>query len=68
MSTILHINILTESSTPNSRALNNPIIQNKRLLLDMGIKVLFFWNEPYNNRLFDCDVMCINSKVFRDFF
>ena len=50
----LNINILTERRTANSKAFNYPISKNKRLLLD----------TPYHKRIYDCDLLWINSKVF----
>ncbi len=59
------INVLTNNSCPNSRAFNFPLLASKCYFKDEGITLKFFWkiSEPCLN----CDVLLINSNVFRTF-
>lgn len=57
------INLLTTDNTPNSFALNFPLCLHQKKLRALGTDVRLFFN--IEEALFDCDVLCVNSKYFR---
>lgn len=59
------INILTTDTTPNSFAFNYPLKVNKRRLNNLGLNVELFYR--IKSRIFDCDVLCINSGYYRSY-
>lgn len=61
----MKINILTNNSCPNSRAFNCPLILSKRLFADKNISLSWFYK--INEKLYESDVLFINSNVFREY-
>ncbi len=65
MGSAITLHVLTEKRSDNSKAFNAPLLQNRRWLQDSGLAVRFFYDEPYNSRLCECDVLWVNSKCLR---
>ena len=61
----MKINILTNNSCPNSRAFNCPLILSKGIFADKNITLSWFYK--INEKLYDSDVLFINSNVFREY-
>lgn len=59
----MEINILTNNSCPNSKAFNCPLLASKPFFTEKGYELSFHWK--ISDRAFDCDVLFINSNVFR---
>jgi len=66
MSNFKKINVLTTNDSPNSFALNFPLVVNKKSLLDIGVQLDFFYSLKDN--LSECDVLFINSKFFKGWY
>ena len=59
----MKINILTNNSCPNSRAFNDPLLASKPYFTEKGYSLEFRWK--ISDKVFNCDVLFINSNVFR---
>ncbi|OGV35317.1 MAG: hypothetical protein A2020_06245 [Lentisphaerae bacterium GWF2_45_14] len=62
-SSIVKINVLTNNDCPNSRAFNCPLLSAKRHFSERKRKLHFIFGPP--EKALECDVLFINSKVFR---
>lgn len=61
----MNISILTNNSCPNSKAFNCPLLASKPYFEQKGYKLSFHWKISEN--VLNCDVLFINSNVFRPF-
>ena len=61
----MKINVLTESLSPGGIGFNVPLREGGKIFKDRKIFFDFFWNDPLDEKLVDCDCLFINSKVFR---
>lgn len=61
----MKINILTNNSCPNSRAFNCPLLLTERLFADRKVNLFFFYK--IRQKLFESDVLFLNSNVLRDY-
>jgi len=61
----LKVNIVTENSTIASHSFNRPLYKAKKLLRKNQIIIEFFFNDVSSHRIYECDCLFINSKVFR---
>jgi len=61
----MKINILTENATMAGRGLNYPLKKNINRLRERGLSLEFIWNNVFSDHLYDCDILFVNSKVFR---
>jgi hypothetical protein len=59
------IHVLTERHSLNGWAFHEPLQRNRKRLHERGITLCFFWDDPYATNLPECDILWINSKVFR---
>ncbi|MFA6567556.1 MAG: glycosyltransferase, partial [Victivallales bacterium] len=59
------INILTNNSCPNSKAFNCPLLASKPYFEEKGFNLDFHWKM--SESIFNCDILFINSNVFRSF-
>lgn len=59
------INILTNNSCPNSKAFNCPLLVSKPYFKEKGYNLDFHWRM--SESVFKCDIIFINSNVFRTF-
>ncbi|MBN1872337.1 MAG: hypothetical protein JW800_07170 [Candidatus Omnitrophica bacterium] len=55
--------VLTEYRSPNSHALNYPLLINKDFFDEKGISINFF--DSLSKKIGDCDILFINSKFFK---
>lgn len=62
-SSVVKINIVTNNDCPNSRAFNCPLLSGKKHFAAKKHSLSFIFGNPEN--AFECDVIFINSKVFR---
>lgn len=61
----LNISIVSNNTCPNSRAFNCPLLASKPYFEEKGCNLKFHWK--ISERVFNCDVIFINSNVFRVF-
>jgi hypothetical protein len=59
------INILTNNGCPNSKAFNCPLLASKPYFKEKGFQLDFHWK--ISDSIFNCDILFINSNVFRTF-
>jgi len=62
-SSVVRINVLTNNDCPNSRAFNCPLLSAKKHFAAKNHSLNFVFGDVGN--AFGCDVIFINSKVFR---
>ncbi len=62
---LVKVNVITNNSCPNSRAFNCPLLAARNFFREKKHKLKFFFN--FSDKLFDCDVLFVNSNVFRSF-
>ncbi len=62
---MIKINVLTNNSCPNSRAFNFPLLASRHFLKEKDVGFHFLWKISKN--AFNCDLLFINSNVFRPF-
>ncbi|MCH7972656.1 MAG: glycosyltransferase family 1 protein [Bacteroidetes bacterium] len=60
---MIHINVLTSSRSPNSRAFNSPLSSAKMFLKESGINLKFHFKV--NEKILDKDILFIDSFVFK---
>ncbi len=60
----LRINIVTNNEHPNSRAFNCPLLATRQLFRKEGINLDFVFS-PSAGRVFDADILFVNSNVFK---
>ena len=60
---MIKVRVLTTRETPNSAAFNLPLRLHKGLLRELGLDVSLLYDSA--DRLFQCDVLFVNSKFFR---
>ena len=60
----IRVNVLTTYKTANSHAFGFPLLINRPFFDRQGVKIRFY--EKIWGRIYDCDVLFINSKFFRD--
>lgn len=61
----MKINVLTNNSCPNSKAFNCPLLASRPYFKAKGFDLNFRWK--ISEKAYDCDVLFINSNVFRTF-
>lgn len=61
----MKISVLTNNSCPNSKAFNCPMLASRPYFKAKGIDLNFRWR--ISEKAYDCDVLFINSNVFRTF-
>ena len=59
------INILSNNSCPNSKAFNCPFLVSKSYFHEKGLNLDFHWK--ISDKVSNCDILFINSNVFRTF-
>jgi len=65
MSKIL-VNVLTTYSSPNSLGLIYPFLANREFFAHKGVR--FRFSDSIDGKISACDVVFINSKIFREWF
>lgn len=60
----IRVNVLTTYSKPNSHALIYPLLTNRSFFNKEGIDIRFF--GAISDEVYNCDVIFINSKFFRE--
>ena len=61
----MKISVLTNNSCPNSKAFNCPLLVSMPFFTGKGYALDFHWK--ISDKVFNCDVLFINSNVFRTY-
>jgi hypothetical protein len=62
----IRVHVLTTYDTANSAAFNYPLLINRHFFKGQGIEIDFY--KRLNDKIYNCDVLFINSKFFRKWY